>query len=104
MGSFGKLRWEREGVEWPGNGVQFANEFEHETAALPAGCRRLLQIAGKSCIAPSMLRNGSNRSEGRNTGSAQYPIPAPPPSSVTDPAMEILRLRENDGPRLKGNI
>lgn len=82
----------------------FRDEFKTEAVALLASSGRpLVQIAGELGLSPSMLRNWRNRREGRNTGAAVIPKPAP--HSVPDPAAEISRLRrENDRLRMERDI
>jgi len=85
---------------------QFTDEFKREAVALLASSGRpLLQIASELGISPSMLRNWRNRSEGRNAGSVQGPLPAPATLSASDAASEISRLRrENDRLRMERDI
>jgi transposase len=84
----------------------FTNEFKQEAVALLASSGRpLVQIAGELGISPSMLRNWRHRCEGRSAGSTPYRQAASITPSVSDPAVEISRLRrENDRLRMERDI
>jgi transposase-like protein len=72
----------------------FTDEFKREAVALLVSSGRpLSRVAGELGIAPSMLRNWRNGSEGRDAGLARHPIPASAPHPAGDPAAEISRLR-----------
>jgi transposase len=83
---------------------RFTDEFKMEAVALLASSGRpLVQLAGELGLWPSMLRNWRNRQRGGNRAAAVTPKPAP--HSVSDPAVEISRLRrENDRLRMERDI